>query len=113
MSGTLSLLCLGIFLALAPLLLVSRALRPKLMPWWLVLALSAGFGWILLILHARFDLKDFLDTHPFTFVTTYDPTPRWGWLSGLVYLLLWLGPYWFLVVRPRLSKAKSPPSSQH
>jgi hypothetical protein len=103
-NGTLHFLCVAIYLGTAPLLLAVRALRPKLMPWWLVVALSAGFGWLLSILSAYFSLRYFYDTHPWSLVTTWDPSRRWGWLSGLIYLSLWLGPYWFLVVRRRKSQ---------
>lgn len=92
MNGTLHFLCVAIYLGTAPLLLAVRALRPKLMPWWLVVALSAGFGWLLSILSAYFSLRYFYDTHPWSLVTTWDPSRRWGWLSGLIYLSLWLGP---------------------
>ena len=93
MNGTLFLVCVGSFLASAPLLLIARAFRPNLAPWWLVVALSAGLAWILLILAGHFSAADFHEQHPMALVDgVEDPAPHWGWLPGLLYLALWLAP---------------------
>jgi hypothetical protein len=100
-NETLHFVCVALFLVSAPLLLASRALRPKLMSWWFVLALSAGLGWILLMLANSFYRSAFYEENPMALVTWWDPTPRWGWLGGLLYLTLWLGPYWVIIARRR------------
>jgi hypothetical protein len=100
-NGALHFVCEALFLLSAPLLLAARALRPKLMSWWYVLTLSAGLGWILSILAQSFYRSDFYERNPTALVTWWDPTRRWGWLGGLLYLALWLGPYWLIVVRRR------------
>jgi hypothetical protein len=102
MNGTLFLVCVGSFLASAPLLLIVRAIRPTMAPWWLVTALSACLTWILLILADHFSQADFYEQHPMAFADGVEGrAPYWGWLLGLLYLALWLGPYWLFVVRPR------------
>ena len=105
MNGTLFLACVGSLFASAPLLVIVRAFRPSIAPWWLVVALSAALAWILLNLANHFSQADFHEQHPMAFADGVENhAPHWGWLLGLVYLALWLGPYWLFVVRLRRAR---------
>jgi hypothetical protein len=120
----------ALFLACAPLLLVTRFLRPKLLPWWAVFLCASGAGWVLLVLSEQFDdlsyercleasvfrlesrpegLTQIVDPDcPFMFVTeVYSYNLELGWLWALVYLSPWLALYGIVqLVRKFVRSAK-------
>ena len=52
MNDVLSLACLVGLAVLPPVVLGLRAARPKLMPWWAVLSIVVGLGWVLVLVGA-------------------------------------------------------------
>jgi hypothetical protein len=91
-------------LASVPFVLAVRARRPQRMPWWLVAALAAALGWIASNVYAYLETKQ-IDARReellregalADFWQVADPsiTLSWGWIVGLVYLVICLGPYW-------------------
>lgn len=101
--GVLLFLCLVALLASVPILLIERARRPRQMPWWLVVVLSAAFGWIASNGFAYLDAKGIEAAREeelrLGYITHYwMPAPLsltipWGWILGVVYLLVCLAPY--------------------
>ena len=47
MNYILYILAIGMFYALPIILMGVKALRPKMMPWWLAFVFAAGLGWVL------------------------------------------------------------------
>ena len=101
------------FMVGVPLMLAVRAVRPRQMPWWLILLLAAASGvlgtsvgaylgnkgveaWIeeQSLPQGPWDNED----HPRPFVDPwppYFPVPfAWGCLVGIGYLVILLGPWW-------------------
>jgi len=54
MNHALASFCSALFFASVPALLAIRFLRPRFMPWWLLILLAAILSWILLNLSLRF-----------------------------------------------------------
>lgn len=108
MIDLLAILSPALFLLCAPLLLVTRFLRPKLMSWWLLVACASCLGWVLLVVSEHFravgydqcverrfeeGLADDPEC-PFLFVDgVYSYNLELGWLWSLLYLTPWLGLY--------------------
>jgi hypothetical protein len=101
--GVLLFLCLVALLASVPILLVARARRPRQMSWWLVVVLSAASGWIASNGFAYLDAKAIEAAREEALRHGYlahywAPAPLsltlpWGWIIGVVYLLVCLAPY--------------------
>lgn len=101
--------CVVLFLVAAPALLAVRFSWPKRMPWWLLLCLSALFGWALSNLAVLFYYRHLdhrlvaaggVNFAPQELVDVWqsDGAKRvfaffFGWLYGLIYLAPWLAIY--------------------
>jgi hypothetical protein len=103
----LQLACLITFLVLLPVVLVVRALRPELMPWWQVVVLAVALGWIASNIYIYLGSKSFeafrgevLNQDPPALVDGWQIPQSvpllWGWIWGIGYLVVLLGPYQLL-----------------
>ena len=91
------------FFASVPLVLALRARRPRHLPWWLVGGLAAALGWIASNAYAALETQQITawrnaDSREgmiaeYWQVTDPSVTLPWGWIVGLVYLLVCLGLY--------------------
>jgi hypothetical protein len=84
-----------------PIILILRASRPQRMPWWLVVVLSAALCWIILNIVAYLETRVIEEQFGPGLInvmrfTNPPKALRWGWLIGLEYLALCLGPYWLI-----------------
>jgi hypothetical protein len=111
----------ALFLAVSPLLVAVRFMKPKRMPWWLLVILAAVLGWLFSNSAVYFyyeNLSDRLAAAGGVNGAPQDLIDRWqsdgakrvfaylfGWLYGLVYLVPWLVIY-FLGVTARKATAK-------
>lgn len=117
--SALQLACLITFLILVPFVLVVRASRPQLMPWWRVVVLAAVMGWIASNVDVYLGARSFeafreeaLHEEPPALVDGWQ-TPQsfvllWGWTLGMAYLVILLGPYWVLYIRRRAQGNRRP-----
>jgi hypothetical protein len=114
--------CWMAFLISVPLVLAARASRPQLKPWWRVIAVAAALGWA--TLNASFFLggranaafsEEALHEEPPSILEIWQPSHsvplRWGWIVGIAYLAILLGPYWFLRRRRHTRVISVNPSS--
>lgn len=117
-------MCVALFLATAPTLLVVRLVRAARFPWWLVGILAALLGWIWINLATYFHYEHLdallaaaggVEHAPQELIDEWqnDGGPRtfaflFGWLYGLVYLASWLIMYGVLhAVRKAVSSRRS------
>ena len=103
MFDLLSILCLVVFLTFPVALLAARFLRPRWMPWWLLVPLVMAVGWVVANAGVYFHYTHLADVVRATpnpspeliEMATADGAPRvfallLGWAYGLVYLIPWL-----------------------
>jgi hypothetical protein len=91
------------FLASVPLVLAWRTRRPRLLPWWLVVIFAAALGWIASNAYAVVETREIAawreaDSHEgmiaeYWQVANSADTLPWGWIVGLLYLIVCLGLY--------------------
>lgn len=96
--AVLGLLSLMALLAAVPILLAKRASRPQQMPWWLVVVLSAASGWLASNGFAYFSARELELQMRQSLGTYWVPAPLsltlpFGWIVGIVYLLVCLAAY--------------------
>jgi hypothetical protein len=114
---------MALFLATAPALLRVRWRHPHRMPWWLVIALSGGLGWLWITLstHYYFEhLSTLIVEYPSVSEAPSELVKRWqsdgaprvfallfGWLYEWVYLSFCLIPYALLsTLRRRRARSR-------
>jgi hypothetical protein len=122
MSKLLSILCFWVSLTFPLALLTIRFLRPRWMPWWLLLPGVMVVGWIMVNvgLHFHYDhLAAVLRATPnpsgeLIRKVTADGAPRLlalllGWAYGLIYLIPWLLVYGFCRLMKRICAGPGAP----
>jgi hypothetical protein len=109
--GLLQLIWVTAFFASVPILLAARARRPRQMSWWLVSILAAASGWTASIGFSYLEAMSIQAASEAAFRQGYfahywmwappSLTLPWGWIVGLVYLLVCLTAYPLVSVSER------------
>ena len=112
-------ICSGLFFALAPALVLAHYICPRRIGWWLVAVVSAGFGWLLLVLGEHFTERAWAscemtiipgplaDSMGGCTIVHFFPTYnlQLGWLKALIYMVPWVVVFWIVRLAQRRQAA--------